>query len=52
MDSKSTVLSLNYLGMVLSDGLEPPFTDSESVVLPLDDKRLVAEVGFEPTISS
>lgn len=34
------------------DGLEPPFAESESDVLPLDERRmkLVARTGFEPAL--
>lgn len=33
--------------LALRDGLEPPFTDSKSVVLPLDDPRLIGPARFE-----
>jgi hypothetical protein len=33
----------------LRDGFEPPFAESESDVLPLDERRMEEAVGFEST---
>ena len=32
----------------LPDGFEPPYTAYKAVVLPLDDRGIIAGTGFEP----